>query len=62
MDEFVVMEEEKQILGMFSTREAAEAARLEYCKIMAKDNSLNFMQRMERTFVLLIGETGNPNE
>lgn len=62
MDKFVVMEEEKQILGMFSTREAAEAARLEYCKITAKDNSLNFMQRMERTFVLLIGETGNPNE
>lgn len=54
MDQFVVMERGNQILGKFSTQEAAEAARLEYCKIAAakKDNnSLVFRERMEETFV-----------
>ena len=53
MDKFIVMEEEKQILGKFSTQEAAEAARLEYCRMMADDNNSQlFRVYMERTLVV----------
>ena len=52
MSEFVIMEEEDQILGKFSTRDAAEAARLEYCSMIAahKDSEL-FKKFMESTLV-----------
>ena len=51
MDQFVVTERGNQILGKCFTREAAEAARLEYCKITAKNNAMVFKERMEETFV-----------
>ena len=54
MDQFVVMERGNQILGKFSTQEAAEAARLEYCRITADSNALVFRECMERTSVLAI--------
>lgn len=53
MGEFVVMEGEDQILGKFSTRDAAEAARLEYCRMIAKDkDSELFKKFMEITLVV----------
>ena len=51
MSEFVVMEGEGQILGKFSTRDAAEAARLEYCRIIAHEDSGLFKEFMESTLV-----------
>ena len=52
MEQFMVMERENQILGKFFTQEAAEAARLEYCKITAGDRPLVFVECMERTLVV----------
>ena len=52
MDKFVVMEKEKQILGKFSTQEAAEAARLEYCMMAGDNESQLFRMHMERTLVV----------
>ena len=52
MDKFVVMEKEKQILGMFSTQEAAEAARLKYCMMASDNESQLFRMHMERTLVV----------
>lgn len=52
MEQFVVIERENQILGKFPTQEAAEAARLEYCKITAGNSPLTFKECMERTLAV----------
>lgn len=52
MSEFVIMEGEDQILGKFSTRDAAEAARLEYCRMIARESSGHFKRFMESTLVV----------
>ena len=52
MSKFVVMDGKDQILGKFSTREAAEAARLEYCRMIAGNSSELFKKNMEGTLVV----------
>ena len=52
MSKFVVMDGKDRILGKFSTCEAAEAARLEYGRIIAHDDPGLFKKFMERTLVV----------
>ena len=53
MSKFVVTEEGEQVLGKFSTQEAAEVARLEYCRMMARDNNSQLFRKfMEGTLVV----------